>query len=471
MVVKHNAYHPYIWWILLIGLSFGSQIVEAMSMYNRNDPWPIYKTLDPQFFLLNREKQILKGYAVDTEHKDRVLIAISPFAQRATIGKNICGDYIQLGNLDGKWAMVGLLQGGVPEGQELPPSLLQAREVLYPDEPAGAVINDPFGIDKNQMCGFFEIPAKYRKYGVRINFEAQITNDIGISLDFGLADICFTTTNFDNLTINDTNTLCSVDVCHCDNENFTRKNINEYLMCPYECILQEIGYDISNFHKASAENFRAYMYWRHAYPINSNRDEWMDFLLIPFFKVGGTVSTDQRFDYNEYFALPFGDKNFNSIGFTGGLNVDFADTVELGGEAGLTHFFGKDCINMHVPTSKLQSGIYPFKTDVSLHPGDNWHFTAKMNAYHFLGNLSCFFQYVLVIHQEDEICLRCPDPDKVFKPELLESRSTFKVQVANIGFNYDISPNISLGFLWQAPLAQKNAFRSTTVMVGFNAVF
>jgi hypothetical protein len=94
-----------------------------------------------------------------------------------------------------------------------------------------------------------------------------------------------------------------------------------------------------------------------------------------------------------------------------------------------------------------------------------------MNVYNFMGNLSFFFQYVLVIHKEDKICLDCSNDDCAFMPEILENLSAFRVQVANIGFNYEIAPQISLGFLWQAPLSQYNAYRSTTIMVGFNAAF
>lgn len=472
MLVRSTAYHLYIRLILLIGLSVSVQTIRAMTADNRNDPFPIFKTLDAQTFLLIRETSILKGYAVDNKRQERISICLSPFAQRAVIGKDRCKKDINLGNMDGPWGMVGLLMGPIPEGYSLPPALQVARQQLFPDQPAGSPIEDPYAVDPNETCGFFTIPANYRKYGMRFNFEAQLIGDVGFSLDVGLADISLTPCSITNLTLTAPNyEVCDPFQCDCFNPNLTRQNINEYLMGPYQEIMREICYDISDFNKFSVEDIRAFIYWRHLYPMNAYLDEWANFLLMPFFKFGGTVSPNKLYNPNETFALSFGSQNHDSVGFTAGINVDFEDTVELGGETGITHFFGRQFDNYHVPTSIYQKGVYPFTTCVNINPGANYHFTAKMNVYHFMGNLSFLFQYVLVIHTDDDIKLNQPNPGHAFKPELLEKLSPFRVQVANIAFNYDITPQISLGFLWQAPLSQYNAFRSTTVMVGFNAMF
>ena len=86
-----------------------------------------------------------------------------------------------------------------------------------------------------------------------------------------------------------------------------------------------------------------------------------------------------------------------------------------------------------------------------------------------------YFEYGIVHHEHDKIKVleSCKTlcADTAFKPEVLEKRSDWKVMVANAGFNYDISPNYSLGILWQIPLSQRNAYKSLTTMIGFNAVF
>lgn len=473
MLVRSTAYHLCIRLILLSGLSISVQMLHAMTADNRNDPFPIFKTTDPQTFVLNRERLILKGYALDTGHPERVTISLSPFTQCSTIANDLCKNPIQLGNIDGRWAMVGLLLGDIPQGHSLPPSLQLAREMLFPDVPAGAPITDPFAVDRDKECGFFEIPAVYRKYGMRFNFEIELAGDVGVSFDLGVANITLTPCAFNNLTLIGSNGyyLCDKTTCDCLNPNLTKENINEFLMAPYETIMEQICYDIRDFNQFSVEDIRAFAYWRHAYPMNTYKDDWLDFLLIPFFKIGGTVSPDKKYNPSQTFSVPFGSQNHDSVGFTTGINIDFNDLIELGGETGITHFFGRHFCNYHVPTSPFQSGIYPFSTNVYVQPGSNWHFTAKMNVYHFMGNLSFYFQYVLVIHKDDNITITDGNPGCAFKPKLLEDLSAFRAQIGNFGFNYDISPQISLGFLWQAPLAQYNAYRSTTIMVGFNAAF
>jgi hypothetical protein len=72
-------------------------------------------------------------------------------------------------------------------------------------------------------------------------------------------------------------------------------------------------------------------------------------------------------------------------------------------------------------------------------------------------------------HQKDEICVKNGDP--AFVPEVLECISTFKTKLGNAGFNYDLSPNIGIGFLWQIPFSQRNSYRSSTLMAGLNVTF
>jgi hypothetical protein len=72
-------------------------------------------------------------------------------------------------------------------------------------------------------------------------------------------------------------------------------------------------------------------------------------------------------------------------------------------------------------------------------------------------------------HKDDNICLKTADA--AFKPRVLEEVTGFKTKVANIGFNYDLSRNVSLGFLWQAPLSQQNSYRSTTAMFSVSGTF
>ena len=126
---------------------------------------------------------------------------------------------------------------------------------------------------------------------------------------------------------------------------------------------------------------------------------------------------------------------------------------------------------MQLPLAKqfLSKRYIPLKTDVTICPGFNWHFGLKMLAYQFLDRLSGYFEWIVVTHQDDKIRPKKCDP--AFKPEILERRSCWQSQFGNFGLYYDISPCISLGFLWQMPLAEKGAYRSSTVLLSLTAFF
>ena len=111
-------------------------------------------------------------------------------------------------------------------------------------------------------------------------------------------------------------------------------------------------------------------------------------IFFPFFELSGSLSPGQpkepnQAGFNKKFALPFGNNEHSAVGFTGGLAFDFVQSIELASEIGVTYFMKKNFDNFRLPTHVCQSGIFPFRTDVSVHPGINWHFGATIAAYHF----------------------------------------------------------------------------------------
>lgn len=481
----------------MFAFCFYTSYIEAITLYSRQDPVPLFSTLDPHTFIYRRYRQELLQHELDEQRAcDFFHLGISPFGQNANEGKNNCLERVELGDLNGRWFMIGLLYGPVPAGRTLPPSLVAARAALFPG--VVGVINDCNGFDPKQLMGFFSVPLTYRKRGIRFQLEAQLTPTIGVRVETGLADIyqsvcpsyicpCPPEVTADPPTVStqDPDVHCAAVCATYINETdkptnlpnprpnlpqVNVDNVNKYLMCPFKCIIApEICLNIDNYHKLSVEDIRAGVYWRHAYLINDTRLGWPEFLFVPFAMAEASFAISKKIPGNEVYGVSAGNNGHNALGLSAGMDGEFANSIEIGFNAGYTHFFKKGVRCMPVPTSCFQQGIYPFTTDVSVAPGANWDFGAKMSAYHFLERLSFFFQYVLVIHENDSIKLK--QCDSTFQPHLLEQKSSFKTQVANVGFNYDVSPNISLGFLWQAPLQQQRSYRSTTIMFGFNATF
>ena len=108
-----------------------SNLVQAMTMYSRQDPYPVYSTLDPQTFIDRRYREQLLQNDYAQLSCDRAHIAITPFGQNANEGKNLCGQRVELGDLNGRWFMPGLLYGPVPEGRTLPTILGTAKTALF----------------------------------------------------------------------------------------------------------------------------------------------------------------------------------------------------------------------------------------------------------------------------------------------------------------------------------------------------
>jgi len=502
--------------ILLISAANHVYPFAVNSMFG-HDPYPKYSTVDPHEFLYRRTRQELKG--LDDEFEgygvERVRFSISPFGQYADRGRTFLNEDVYLGDLGGRWSMIPLIFGDAPKGQKLPNCLTTAQTALFG---AGNVPQDLCAqqsyIDHYQRFGFFTVPLKYRKRGARFEIEFLLVRDFGLYVQSGFSDINQTLENpceittFCGLSLGDCLKKCSTDEsgfevcttttnscrytgycpepidltpCYPDDTipdwiptevtsmRLSKSSVEYYLMNRYRAITREMGICLNNFNECSIEDIHFNFYWRHAFDINPEVDDWSHILVIPYLVARFTAATGRIKEPSWQFALPFGNNGHNAFGFKGGINIDFKETIEIGGEFGVTHFFCKSFCNFRVPNNEFQQGLFPFCTNVRVKPGLTCFGSLKMSVYHLIGKLSFYFQYVAMVHQKDQICLCNPDP--AFKPWVLERVSDWKSQVANMSFNYDISPNISLGFLWQAPLTRKRAYRSSTAMFGFNVVY
>ncbi len=481
--------------LAIVGIATITPLILQATISNNNkfDPYPVFSTLDPHIFLYMHERLLLKGIPSDKKHREWFGISITPFGQNATQFIDLNNNTIPLGDfrgapfnnpditpvipptpiVAGSWAMIPLVYGATPQGQVFPPLLLDARTALFPNVPVGVPIDDPVAIDPARQFGYFQIGGEYRKRGLRAEFQAQFLKDFGLDLQIGFADISFTALTYRNLTNLPTAAAFST-AAQAINPNLTQTNVNDFLMIRLDEIASQINFDICNFRQNSIEDIRAGLYWRHAYAMNQNRArgyscDWPQFLLIPWAMVQGSAAVSSDVPKNKAWGIPFSNDGHNALGACAGLNLDFTETIEVGIEFGATHFFSRSFSCVPVPTNKYQSGIYPFTTNVCIQPGVNFHLGAKMFAYQFLDCLSCHFEYIVVMHRQD--CITVNPFDPAFMPRILECRSNWTAHLANIGFNYDISPYISIGFLWQPPLADRNAAKSTTIMFSFNACY
>lgn len=515
---KLSAYILGLLILVLVNFNIKSSLITTL---NNIDPAPMQNSAYPYMYLYAKEKEYLKGR---TEYwcDERISLSVSPFWQRSTRGKNINRKLCENGDLTGNWNMIATLPfnqspppkfnpanvgtdipEGMTENSQPLATLMQVRQNLFDciNTISGYLPSQVKTVQglislqtPEQLFGFFSVPIKYNKRGVRFSASAMIYNGFGISAQTGVADIsqigrfidltttptaclpkgclggptnpCPTTTNpsvYCQNPFSDMNQLTDAgwqDVIHCTHIQ---------LMNQLQAIADASGIDLCNFNKTSMEDVHIELFWRDALRVNNNDACTTPFLFIPFLSIGGDIGTGDKVKPNLVFSAPFGNNGHNDVRFNAGFTFDFDETIEIGGHCGIVHFFSKRFNGYRMPTNEFQNGLYPYTTDVCIQPGNTWHIGILMNAYHFLGCLSFYSEYLYVGHSEDKFCIINGDP--AFKPGQLECKSPWMVQLLNNGFYYDISGNFSLGFSMQIPLDRRNAYKSTTYMLSMEMVY
>lgn len=508
---------------------------------NPSDPNPIYTSQFPFEPVFNWRKDYMKGWT-NCKRDQRISIAVSPFTQRANKGTNINKQHSELGDLKGRWNMIAVLpfNDAPTEDNSFNPAntltdipsvtqcfdvkdtvlidirnnLLQCIESVFYNN-AGEV--DPYpdqlktveGLlalqGQEELFGYFTVPIKYRKNGVRFHMDAVLFCGLGFSCDFGVSNVSQTATFVD---LTSTSTCFSPSGCatssgscptstpiiNCLNpfgtstisaEQWTSivSCVHRQLMDNLKAITDAIGLDTCDYNKTAIEDIHLEMFWRNAYCININGNKnWSSFLVIPFWNVGYTRAAAPEANSDMAFSLSSGNNGFDEIDFLAGIGIDFQNSIEVGGDAGFTHFRCRNACCYRVPTNDYQQEIFPYETNVTIQPGDTWHFSVYMNSRYFLEHWSFWAQYAYINHNKDKVWLQRPIPsiydvengitdNDVYKPCLLECTSDWTVQILNAGLNYDLSPNFSLGLFAQIPLVRVNAYRSTTFMANLYAAF
>jgi hypothetical protein len=500
-------------WVFTFFILLHDKIIFSWGTNARNDPFPMYTSRDPWEFLSYRERKLIEGFADEKGSPERVSISFSPFGQNANKARSLSATYkripgtsptdgspaqcdvagpgpctqitfpatscfndIEIGDIDGRWNLLGLIAGAIPTGQSFPPVLAAAAQAICPNLAPGQITSKDIDFQPTvpmagsnidpKTFGIASVPLKYRKRGIRWDLEAQICGDFGLQFQGGIVEISqVLNCSIVNLTgsLGDATSQCG----NCPVPSAQTIDCNLFDQLPE--ISKQINYDICDFTKVGVEDLYFSLYWRHLHNVNFYRDlSWSRLLVIPFFRVGGSVASGKAKDPSKAFSVPFGNNGHNSADVNAGINFDFVETVEIGAEAAVSHFFARDVCGFHLPNNEAQSGIFPFATTVRYQPGDTFYVAAKLAAYHFLDRLSFWLQWVFVHHREDHIGLINCDP-AFLTPKC--PNTVWRVQLANIAFNYDISPSISMGLLWQQPLHVRNAYNSTTILFNVNFIF
>ncbi|MFT6765888.1 MAG: hypothetical protein ACJAZS_000782 [Alteromonas naphthalenivorans] len=438
--------------------------LQALTTLNYNDVSPPFSSKYHFDFMNEEEKEILKEKDIKGIY-ERVQISTSFVGQKATRARDVNKVKVFVGDVHGRLNMIGLTYGALPTGQTKVP-LITAAETLNLVTLTGATVGNDTYSDLNQNFGFFALPVKYRKVAGRFKVSIRLLDDFVLSVQGGVADMKQTLTLYEDRTTSTNPIDVFKNNINATDANFIidKSTVDVSIMNKRVQIFTEMGVNGEDWHKTGAEDFSLSLAWRHNFRMNKEEDpeDWARFIFTPHFLLAGTFGVGSAQDPDVLLSLPFGNNKHDAIHLASGFSADFHETIEVSFEAGGTHFFNRTYVT-RVPTSEFQSLLFPYKTTVKVEPGQTWHATFGMNAHHFLDKLSLFAQYSYIQHIKDDIKL--VTADTAFIPRRLEDQTTSKVQNARIGFNYDLSPNMSFGFVWQAPIAQRASYKTTTILL------
>lgn len=498
---------------LFVSIVFWGAQLTAEIRFTNNDPFPLYTAANPLAPFT---------YWQDCKPEQRVSFSASFYRQNANAGRSgpftegicptnacsgcqqCCNKDVPIGDIHGRWDMIALFYPESNGNTDVATNLVKALELCVPGangvkeqadvNAALTYILNPANFDPNEEFGFFSVPITYRKYGLR--FEADITTcwDIGVRVQGGVATIrqnaifldktCSATG--DLCTTGTTGTPCILNQASCDAINLVVNGI----MKKQDIVADVLGLDIEDFCETDLEDVTLGLYWSHCYYRNKGTDNpcWPELTIAPYIiaEVAAPISKDQN--TNKLLSVPFGLNKHWGYGVSGGFNVNFVDTVQIGFEAGFMHYSREFYGAYPVMTNEHQIGMLPRKADVRIKPGSTWSFGATLACSYFLSCLSCYTQFRLIHHCNDSICVvrtlpvtpvtsggtaSCLENPSLFQPAApgpaidiaeMEERSAWDSSFVDVSFDYDITKDVSLGFLWQAPVSQQFAYRPTTVM-------
>lgn len=468
------------------------------SKYSRSDPYPVYTAANPLGPYT---------YFADCEEAYTVRFSGSYFRQTASkvgdyhFGLSAGSEEVEIGNIYGPWNVLGLFYPEVwskcptptPNPGPSDPSskaLVVQNYLKFVDNVCTDDDLDPYfdpyqkGYDSDKKTGFFSVPIDYEKYGGR--FELNVQSRLGFGIWGGLSagQIRQAPRFVDQTDYKDLPAAFGPKIMD---------NLPE--MAEALCL------SVDPYCRGGLDNVDIAIYLNPCFEFNRPgspcAESYPRCTFVPFIAFEYSPKTGSGRPLSELFSVGFGNNGHEGVGFDTGFALNFFETIELGFDGGFTSFSGKMYYNAPVPTSDLQSGIFPRKADLYIKPGNNFIFGATMTAFCFVDYFSVSVQFRYVNHAEDCIkiirtrplsCYCCPSngqgvpdftcpynlnnvinldgsfPDSAIDLDMLVQQSWWSSSMVNAALTYDISPRCQLGVLWQTPVRQRFAYRSTTLM-------
>jgi len=336
--------------------------------------------------------------------------------------------------------------------------------------------------------GAFSTPLIYQKSGLRWELNFDISDDFGLIIRGGLVQISQTANTPIELSTSESpwpNIYIYLNtVGNPSNENVgtsgitdpnAQANYNENVTNNLDYLLGPaanggVDYNTDTFTKTGIEDFQFLLFCRHAFAIDPvNVDDYTPMIITPYAIFGYTLPFESNRDYSLLYSLPFGNNGHTSLGGTAGVTFDFIDSIEIGFEGGVTGFIKQEIAGVPCPNHELQRIIFPYRRDMYVTPGFNYHFAGIFNAVDFIKNTSFVFKYQFIQHTQDSIVQVTDSP--YFFPYLLEYLTPWTSQMFTAALTFAIQPSTYLSVAWQGALSQNSAYVSNTIIGTLSFLF
>ena len=376
-------------------------------------------------------------------------------------------------------------------------------------------------LKNDKTCfGSYSLPLEYKKYAIRMEMHAEFSDNLGITMQTGFANIKHKTTGIVSLTNaqvggNDCDTIYpklafqgingglldpgganeervektavsdTVSIAQGVFDTFFINRIEEFFDSDYG-----INQSLKSFDDYSMEDVRIFFTFKNSHSLDryfkknqEDPEDWPSMLFTGYGWGGVSIPISEKKDYTKLLSLPFGNNGHLAVGGGIGMGYDFEETVEVGAEVGFTYFLSRE-ETRPMPNHKLQRVIYPFYATAKVEPGLNWHFKAMMNAYEVLPLVSFWATYEFIEHHKDTYkfffnnTINRTDPNtqenieqRIFIPEVIECLSEWRAQFFNLAAVIDVNPNMQISFMWQQPISPRNAYYPVSVAGSFSFTF
>lgn len=384
-------------------------------------------------------------------------LSFSPFYQHSTGARDKNGNKVPEGDRLGLWQTLPILvsTASTNAAPVCKPYTEQNYKTLYKLRNAANVVITDCMITCTNTDGAYSVDIDYEKMGMRFCLDAALSGGFGLSIKTGAADYKQTPTFRDKTNYEDAD---STPVKYLQDNSVM-------LQCTQAELATELGYSLERYQTTAFEDTFAELYWSNGFIFN-DKDGNKVVKVSPYIGAGVWIPTGKKYNQDRFFSLPSGQDGFWGLTLEGALNFDFPGTILVNFGGGITVFETKTLCSQRVPNHPRQVGFIPWKAKIRKEPGPAWNFSFSIIGKKIVDNLNVYFDYLYCRHERDSICMKEDDcsRNQLFYPKVLEENSVWRSQMFQLGFNYEITPNLAFGVAGQTHISGFRVYKTHTIL-------